>query len=340
MLGLGARLLGVHLEKGARALARGIGDARERLLDELAAGRAALGKLGGKLRYRPHDDCSLAHNIRDARHARAAHCEPGLRRQLLPVPRRGRAACCAPPATPTCRASRAPPARAARCPAGGALCGRCLARPPAYDATVAALAYAFPADVLVHALKFRGELALAPLLGQVLAARLPRGARVDFILPVPLSAARLRERGYNQALEIARQPRGGHRLQARAAARRAQPRHAAADGPAAGRARAQRARRLPLHARRSTRAKVAVVDDVMTTGATLDELAATLKRAGAARVVNWVVARTPPPRRCLRSCSTSRRSRPTPATSSGSRPTPARACTWSSRSASPWTTGS
>src|SRR5258705_13978052 len=50
----------------------------------------------------------------------------------------------------------------------GAVCGRCLAQPPHYDATVAALAYAFPADALVHALKFRGELPFAPLLGKFL----------------------------------------------------------------------------------------------------------------------------------------------------------------------------
>jgi ComF family protein len=177
---------------------------------------------------------------------------------------------------------------------GGALCGRCLAQPPAYDETVAALAYAFPADVLVQALKFRSELSLAPFLGGLLASRLPRGTRVDFILPVPLSAARLRERGFNQALEIARHV-------------------AAATGCALAPQLAERSRDtppqvdLPLVERaqnlrgafRSTRAlpgaEVALLDDVMTTGATLDELAATLKRAGAARVVNWVVARTPPP---------------------------------------------
>jgi ComF family protein len=176
----------------------------------------------------------------------------------------------------------------------GALCGRCLARPPAYDATVAALAYAFPADVLVRALKFHGELALAPLLGRMLAARLPRGVRVDFLLPMPLSAARLRERGFNQSLEIARQV-------------------AAATGCPLAPFLAERSRDTPPQlglpvaerernvrgafccTRDLARAEIAVLDDVMTTGATLEELAATLKRAGAARVVNWVVARTPAP---------------------------------------------
>ena len=86
---------------------------------------------------------------------------------------------------------------------GGELCGRCLAHPPHYDATIAALAYEFPADALIHALKFRGELALAPLLARLLAERIFES--VDCVVAVPLSGQRLRERGYNQAVEIARQ---------------------------------------------------------------------------------------------------------------------------------------
>jgi ComF family protein len=176
---------------------------------------------------------------------------------------------------------------------GGALCGRCLAHPPAYDATVAALAYEFPADVLVQGLKFRSELALAPLLGQLLAARLPRGTRVDFIVPVPLARARLRERGFNQALEIARPLAAatGCKLAAHLA-ERSRDTAPQLDLPLRERARnvrgAFRCTQVP------ERAEIALVDDVMTTGATLDELAAALKRAGAARVVNWVVARTAP----------------------------------------------
>src|SRR3989442_10761800 len=84
---------------------------------------------------------------------------------------------------------------------GGALCGRCLADAPHYDATVAALAYRFPADTLVHALKFRSQLALAPLMGDLLIEAIRE--RIDLVVPVPLSRERLRERGYNQAAEIA-----------------------------------------------------------------------------------------------------------------------------------------
>ena len=175
----------------------------------------------------------------------------------------------------------------------GALCGRCLTQPPHYDATVAALGYRFPADVLVHGLKFRGELALAPLLGKLLAKCVPaEGA--PWLIPVPLSAQRLRSRGFNQSLEIARHV-------ARATGARLAPElcERTRDTPAQlGLPLSERTKNVAgaFHCPRLVEgASIALVDDVMTTGATLDEIAATLKRAGAARVVNWIVARTPPP---------------------------------------------
>ena len=172
---------------------------------------------------------------------------------------------------------------------GGALCGRCLTQPPAYDATSAALAYAFPADVLVQALKFRGELALAPVLGDLLARRITEAA--DCIVPVPLSSERLRSRGYNQSLEIARRVAvlTGARLAPELCERR---RDTAAQMDLPFDERAKNVRGAFHCPGIIGSATVAVLDDVMTTGATLDEIAATLKRAGATRVVNWVVART------------------------------------------------
>ncbi len=175
---------------------------------------------------------------------------------------------------------------------GSALCGRCLADAPHYDATVAALAYRFPADTLVHALKFRSQLALAPLMGDLLIEAIRE--RIDLVVPVPLSRERLRERGYNQAAEIARHVARERRarLELTVVARERNTR-AQADLPWSDRARNVRG---AFRCERSLDgAAIAVIDDVMTTGATLDELAATLKRAGAARVVNWVVARTFPP---------------------------------------------
>ena len=184
---------------------------------------------------------------------------------------------------------RLAPPRCPRCALAsprGEVCGRCLSEAPHYDATFAALAYQFPADALVHSLKFRGELALAGFLGDLLKRQVQDD--VDCVVPVPLSPARLRERGYNHAAEIAK-----HLA------------HAKVDLSLCERSRdTQPQMALPFDARRRnvrgafrcTRAlrgeTVAVVDDVMTTGATLDELAKVLKAAGARRVVNWVVART------------------------------------------------
>jgi ComF family protein len=189
---------------------------------------------------------------------------------------------------------------APRCPrcalawADAAVCGRCLVRAPCYDATLAALDYRFPADTLIHALKFGGELGLAPLLGKLLAARIAGEPPVDCLVPVPLSRARLRQRGYNQALEIARTLAAatGALLEAGLCERtRDTPPQTAL--PWAVR------RRNVRGAFRCTRdvagARVALIDDVMTTGATLDALALALKESGAVRVVNWVVARTSPP---------------------------------------------
>jgi len=176
----------------------------------------------------------------------------------------------------------------------GAVCGACLATPPQFDATVAALAYRFPTDVLIQALKFRDALAFAALLGRELAQRAAAAARVDAVLPVPLSAARLRERGYNQSMEIARAVArtSGLKLQPWLC-ERSRDTPAQVDLPAADRVRNVRgAFRCP---RPLDGIVVAVVDDVMTTGATLDEIARALKRAGASRVVNWVAARTLPP---------------------------------------------
>jgi ComF family protein len=172
----------------------------------------------------------------------------------------------------------------------GSVCGRCLAAPPGYDATSAVLSYDFPADALVHALKFRGELALAPFLGELL-LNVVKNQGVDRVIPVPLSPSRLRSRGYNQAAEIARHV-APQKLDVELCVRErdSTPQIELPWDERRKNVRGAFRCRRPLGG-----ASVAVVDDVMTTGATLDEMAQTLKRAGAGRVVNWVLARTLPP---------------------------------------------
>ena len=108
------------------------------------------------------------------------------------------------------RARRHLPVIAPACPrcAGpapaGLVCGRCLSHPPHYDATLAAFSYAFPVDALVQAFKYGGNHAAGRFLAGAVARRLDDRAPPDLVLPMPLAPARLRERGFNQAMELAR----------------------------------------------------------------------------------------------------------------------------------------
>lgn len=190
------------------------------------------------------------------------------------------------------------------------VCGACLAAPPAFDAASARVDYAFPWDRTLAAFKFHGALELAAMLAggivdsfgdgvDLAAAGAAPADRPDLVMPVPLAPRRLRERGANQAWEIARRVarrmriaadptlvlrirETAHQLELPPAERGANVRGAFAVEPL---------RRDAVRGRR-----VAVVDDVMTTGSTIGEIAAVLKHAGAARVEAWVFARTPSPR--------------------------------------------
>ncbi|WP_432381839.1 phosphoribosyltransferase family protein [Duganella sp. P38] len=183
------------------------------------------------------------------------------------------------------------------------LCGACLHQPPAFDRTLVAADYVLPVDQLVLQLKFGHRLALAPLCARLLrdavlreAARRPDSAAVPALLcPVPLGPRRLAERGYNQALEIARPlARGlGIALAARLVHRVHETAAQSSVTPAERQANIAGAFAIPDAALVAGR-HIGVVDDVMTSGRTLNELAATLKRHGAARVSNYVFARTPP----------------------------------------------
>ena len=184
-------------------------------------------------------------------------------------------------------------------------CGQCLRQQPAFDATVTAANYAAPLDQLVLGLKFGGRLALAPLFAEQLRVALSdrqhqhhRYNLPDLLTPVPLGPARLRERGFNQSLEIAR-PLSlalGVPLLPRLLVRVRDTPAQSGLAPAGRHLNLLEAFTLTTHALEKVRCRhVGVVDDVMTTGATLNEVAATLKHFGAARVTNLVFARTPLP---------------------------------------------
>jgi ComF family protein len=180
---------------------------------------------------------------------------------------------------------------------GAAICGACLARPPPWLLTVAALSYAFPADRLLQQLKYGGQLALADWAGETLGTKVsaslasrPSGSAPDRIVALPLAVARQRTRGFNQASEIARRVARGVALPLAAPLVRLP-----GGAPQAALSWTERARNVrgAFVANGNLRgARIALVDDVMTTGATLAEAARTLILAGAASVECWVVART------------------------------------------------
>lgn len=180
----------------------------------------------------------------------------------------------------------------------GRRCGACLADAPAFDATVAACDYAAPVDGLVLQLKFGGRLALAPWMARRLQAAWPGadGALPQLLCPVPLGPRRLVERGYNQALEVARPLSAalGIALAPRLLERSRDTAAQSGVAPGERRSNVRGAFALAEDAPDVRGRHVGVVDDVMTSGHTLDELAGVLKQAGAARVTNFVFARTPP----------------------------------------------
>lgn len=178
----------------------------------------------------------------------------------------------------------------------GARCGECLRDPLPFAHVHCAVDYGFPWDALIGGFKYGGRAELAGALADRLLAALPADAAAwpDLVVPVPLARERLAARGYDQAWEIARRV-------ARAIVRPADATAITrADGrtPQAGLARPARRRNLrgafavPDPARVAGR-RIALVDDVLTTGATAAEAAQALHDAGAAAVGVWAVARTP-----------------------------------------------
>ncbi len=174
---------------------------------------------------------------------------------------------------------------------GSDMCGACLAHPPAFDAVVVPCAYAFPLDRLIQRFKYTGSLAVAPLLAQLLGERIDRGARPDVIIPMPLSSERLRERGFNQSVELARllAKHSGVPLALDACIR---VRHGVAQSALPWSERKANIRGAFVCTSDLDGCTVAVVDDVLTSGATLSEIARVLKQRGASSVIGWVAART------------------------------------------------
>lgn len=171
------------------------------------------------------------------------------------------------------------------------LCGTCLSHPPAFDACVAPFRYAFPVDRMIQGLKYRRELHYGRILGQLLSRHVAhRKTRPELVIPVPLAVTRYRERGFNQARELAMPvcKSLGLKLCSDLVERRRETREQA------GLDRKDRLKNTrdafaliaPLPARH-----VAIVDDVVTTGSTVNEVAKLLRSAGAEWIEVWAAAR-------------------------------------------------
>lgn len=183
----------------------------------------------------------------------------------------------------------------------GLVCGNCLKRPPAFSRVEAPWRYAFPVDALINRFKHQARWPIGRLLGDLLARHLVHAfgeglPRPDVLLPVPLSPKRQRQRGFNQAQMLA-QVIG----QAVQIPQRSDWLQRTGDTPAQQKLDAVARRRnlrgaFAVSPRAQVKARhVALIDDVLTTGATAQQLARLLIRAGAARVDVYCLARTPAP---------------------------------------------
>ena len=176
-------------------------------------------------------------------------------------------------------------------PLGGAgQCDRCFGDTLPWSRAVAPLAWAFPVDALISRYKYGGALHFGALLGRLLADHCGGGVRPDGVVPVPLHPARLAERGFNQARELARPLARviGAPVLERAC------RRTVATPPQAGLTAQQRYRNLREAFAASSEVhglRLAIVDDVLTTGSTAVALSRALLQAGAVEVEVWAVAR-------------------------------------------------
>lgn len=173
---------------------------------------------------------------------------------------------------------------------GDAVCGNCLKKAPYFDATQACFRYAFPVDRLVQSLKYNHRLAVAAFLGDAMLAAASQVAPADMILAVPLAPRRMQERGFNQALEIAR-PLARKLHLPLVISGYSHTLNNASQASLPWKERQKNIRGAFECALDLEGKSLIVIDDVMTTGATLNEFARILKNHGAARVSNWVVAR-------------------------------------------------
>jgi ComF family protein len=175
----------------------------------------------------------------------------------------------------------------------GLTCGLCLRRRPRFDACVAPFRYAYPLDHMIRRLKYGGYVTHGRVLGELFSefiANTASESRPQMLLPVPLGPDRFRKRGYNQAIVLAEHIHRRLEVPLRADVL-VRTRETAEQAGLDQRARSRNIRGAFAVTCRLSSTHVAIVDDVVTTGSTVNEIARTLKQAGVKRVDVWAVAR-------------------------------------------------
>ncbi|MEI7429871.1 MAG: ComF family protein [Betaproteobacteria bacterium] len=175
---------------------------------------------------------------------------------------------------------------------GGQICGRCLSKTPHFDAAMAAFLYNFPLDKLIQSFKYGQRIAVGAYFGRQL-AKLTQPLAADLIIPMPLHTERLRERGFNQALELARPVSEKWRIPIDYTSCQ-RIRNTTSQADLHWRERVKNVRGAFHCTADFSGKRIVLIDDVMTTGASLDECARTLKLHGAAEITVLVVARALP----------------------------------------------
>lgn len=175
----------------------------------------------------------------------------------------------------------------------GEICGHCLKQPPLFTRTIAVFSYRFPADRLIQAMKYREQMALAQIFSEKLMQRIDKARLPDYVIPMPLHPAKLRMRGFNQALLLAKPLAGAlHIPLLTNSCRRLRDTPSQTSLPLKERSRNVRGAfgcDMALSGKH-----IALVDDVLTSGASMNALADAVRKRGAAEVSAWVIARAVP----------------------------------------------
>lgn len=176
---------------------------------------------------------------------------------------------------------------------GGEVCGQCLKHPPRFSRTTAVFGYGFPLDKLIQAMKYNEQLVLAHAFAARLTQRIDTSSLPDLVIPMPLHPAKLRERGFNQSLLLA--AKTARKLNLRLLPHACQ---RVRDTPPQSALPWKERKKNVRNAFRCdvdlTGKHVVLVDDVLTTGASLNALAEAVQKRGASEIWTWVAARTLP----------------------------------------------